>query len=98
MGGLAAVQSFYRLYLVPGMGHGFSNGTANPDANVLLPTRGQLYAALTDWVEKGTAPGTLTARSGATAPTPRSQPLCLYPLKAVYSGGDPDLAASYRCG
>lgn len=98
MGGLAAVQSFYRLYLVPGMGHGFSNGTANPDANVPLPTREQLYAALTDWVENGKAPGTLTAQTGTTAPAPRSRPLCLYPLKAVYAGGDPNLAASYTCG
>lgn len=98
MGGLAAVQSFYRLYLVPGMGHGFSNGTANPAASVPLPTRDQLYAALTDWVEKGTAPGTLTAQTAPNAPAPRSRPLCLYPLKAVYTSGDPNLAASYTCG
>lgn len=99
MGGLASVQSFYRLYLVPGMGHGFSNGTANPAASVPLPTRDQLYAALTDWVEKGTAPGTLTARTAVTptAPVEKSRPLCLYPLKASYVSGDPALAASYTC-
>jgi feruloyl esterase len=98
MGGLSAVQNFYRLYLVPGMSHGFSNGTSNPEANVPLPTREQLYAALTDWVEKGTAPGTLTAQTGATASAPaRSSPLCLYPQKAAYASGDPNQAASYTC-
>jgi hypothetical protein len=30
MGGASAVQRFYRLYLVPGNGHGSQNGTANP--------------------------------------------------------------------
>jgi feruloyl esterase len=29
MGGMSAIQSFYRFYLVPGMSHGFSNGTTN---------------------------------------------------------------------
>ena len=53
MGGLDQVQDFYRLYLVPGMAHDFANGTSNPDATPPLPTRDQLYAALTAWVERG---------------------------------------------
>jgi hypothetical protein len=98
MGGIASVQSFYRFYLVPGMAHGFGNGTANPDANPPLPTITQLYNALTDWVEKGTAPGTLTATAAATATTAeKSRPLCLYPLKATYTSRDPNQAASYTC-
>lgn len=98
MGGIASIQDFYRFYLVPGMAHGFGNGTANPDANPPLPTNAQLYGALTDWVEKGTAPGTLTASAPATATSPaKSRPLCLYPLKASYTSGDPNQAASYTC-
>ena len=92
MGTLASVQGFFRFYLVPGMAHSFANGTSNPAANPPLPTNAQLYAALTDWVEKGTAPATLTAAAGA-----KSRPLCLYPLKATYTGGDPNQAASYTC-
>jgi feruloyl esterase len=98
MGGLATVQGFFRFYLIPGMGHSFSNGTSNAAANPPLPTNAQLYAALTDWVEKGAAPGTLTATTAATSTTAaKSRPLCLYPLKATYTSGDPNQAASYTC-
>ena len=37
MDGLREVQKFYRFFLVPGMAHGFSNGTTNPNANPPLP-------------------------------------------------------------
>jgi feruloyl esterase len=98
MGGISSIQSFYRFYLVPGMAHGFSNGTANPNANPPLPTNDQLYKLLTDWVENGNAPGTVTASVAATATTSaKSRPLCLYPLKATYTSGDPNQAASYTC-
>lgn len=92
MGGMASVQGFFRLYLVPGMGHSFSNGTSNPTAAPPLPTNAQLYALLTDWVEKGSAPGAITA-SAAT----KSRPLCVYPQKPGYTSGDPNQAASYTC-
>lgn len=98
MGGTAAIQNFYRLYMIPGMGHGLSNGTSNPTANPPLPTTEQLYGLITDWVEKGTAPGTITASAPATATTAaKTRPLCLYPLKATYTNGDPNVAASYTC-
>ncbi len=96
MGGLSTVQSFYRLYLVPGMTHGFGNGTANPTADPPLPTITQLYATLTAWVENGTVPDTLTATSVTN--TTHTHPLCVYPLKATYSGtGDINTAASFTC-
>lgn len=98
MGGIPSIQSFYRFYLVPAMGHGFTNGTANPSANPPFPTNDQLYKALTDWVESGTAPGTQTASVAATATTSaKNRPLCLYPLKATYTSGDPNQASSYTC-
>ncbi len=54
-GGLSDIQGFYRLYLVPGAGHGDPNGTSNPAAEVPYFTPTQFYDALTAWVEKGTA-------------------------------------------
>lgn len=95
MGGLSTVQSFYRLYLVPGMTHGFGNGTSNPTADPPLPTIGQLYSTLTAWVENGTVPDTLTATSVTN--TAHTHPLCVYPLKATYGSGDINTAASYTC-
>jgi hypothetical protein len=98
MGGIASIQGFYRFYLVPGMAHDFSNGTSNPNANPPLPTNAQLYAALTDWVEKGAEPGALSASAKASAAGPaKSRLLCIYPLKASYTSGDPNQAASYTC-
>ncbi|MEZ5744671.1 MAG: tannase/feruloyl esterase family alpha/beta hydrolase [Sphingomonadaceae bacterium] len=59
MGGADEVHDFYRLYLVPGAGHGSPNGTSNPLANP--PQMGsQLYPLLIDWVENGKAPGAIT--------------------------------------
>jgi Tannase and feruloyl esterase len=98
MGGIPSVQNFYRFYLVPGMGHGMYNGTSNPNANPPLPTREQLYSALTDWVEKGTAPGALTVTAAATATTSaKTRPICVYPLKATYTSGNPNQVSSYTC-
>lgn len=98
MGGIPSIQNFYRLYLVPGMAHGFSNGTANPNANPPLPTPAQIYSALTAWVENGATPGTLTANAPVTATSPaKSRPLCVYPLNSTFTGGDPNQAASYSC-
>ena len=99
MGGIGAVQNFYRFYLVPGMFHGFSNGSANRSAIPPLPTNAQLYQALTDWVEKGIAPDRLEIASAVTAqePVAKTYPLCPYPKKAVFTAGDPKVTASYAC-
>jgi feruloyl esterase len=95
MGGATHVQTFYRLYLVPGMSHAFANGTANKAAIVPLPDHDRLYTMLTQWVEHGQAPGRydITAKD---APG-RSGALCVYPQKPTFSGGDPTSAASYTC-
>lgn len=99
MGGLGAVQNFYRFYLVPGMFHGFSNGSANRSANPPLPTNAQLYQALTDWVENGIAPDRLEMSSAVTAqePVAKTYPLCPYPKKAVFTAGDSKVTTSYAC-
>jgi len=105
MGSLRAVQRFYRFYLVPGMTHGLGNGTTNPNANPPLPGSAaadgtqQLYDALTNWVERGAAPTRIDISSAVTTtfPVAKSRPICLYPEKSKYLGGDINVAASYVC-
>lgn len=96
MGGVAAIQDFFRFYLVPGMAHGLSNGTANLAADPPLPTHDQLYAALTNWVENRTAPNRIDISNGNAA-APKSRPVCVYPAKGTYTSGNPNQAASYTC-
>jgi len=97
MGGIQALQNYYRFYLVPSMAHGLSNGSTNSAANPPIPTHDQLYQALTDWVEKGIAPGRIDIATPPNAPAAKSRPICPYPQKATYRSGDPNTAASYSC-
>jgi len=90
-------KNFYRLFLVPGMAHGFSNGTTNTAANPPLPTIDQLYAALTGWVENGNSPEQLQISTPATAPAQASALICSYPARPVFTGTDPRTAAAYAC-
>jgi feruloyl esterase len=98
------VQDFYRLFLVPGMGHcgggigpntfGIGGGAlpADPDRDV--------EAALERWVEKGVAPERLIGAGKAPEDPARSltRPLCVYPQVARYKGaGDPYDAANFEC-
>jgi feruloyl esterase len=96
MGGMTSAQDFFRLYLVPGLGHGTPNGTSNAAAVVPNFTPTQMYDMLTDWVEKGTAPDKITLQATAGGET-RSMPACVYPKAITYVSGDPKLAASYTC-
>ncbi len=97
MGGLAKVQSFFRLYIVPGMGHATPNGTSNPVASPPIVDPEAFYQRLVDWVEKGAAPDRLDLQSPAGRPTRNSQPICPYPQAATFVSGDPREAESYRC-
>jgi feruloyl esterase len=63
--------------------------------SVPLPAAGQLFTAMTGWVENGTAPATITLQS---ADASASQLLCPYPAKPTYAGtGSVTAAASYTC-
>jgi feruloyl esterase len=102
MGGDVEVNKFNRLFFVPGMGHcggvGTVSGSAGPAAtanSVPLPAAGQFFDALVNWVENGTAPGTMVLSS---ADASVSMPVCPHPQKATYSGTGPvTSAASYTC-
>ena len=89
MGGARQVQSNYRLFMVPGMGHcGGGDGTSTFD----------MLTALEQWVEKGSAPDRIHASHVTNGTADRTRPLCPYPQAAAYKGsGDPNDAASFSC-
>src|SRR5262249_27376496 len=66
-GGLEATQTFYRLYMVPGMAHCYFGSGASSFGGVgqqLPPVRDakhDIQMALEDWVERGVAPTNLIA-------------------------------------
>jgi hypothetical protein len=90
-GGMAAAQSFVRLFLMPGAVHG-PGGRSTDLVDLLTP--------MVEWVEKGVAPEALTAGAPANHDLfpNRTRPLCVYPKFAKYSGtGNSELAASFTC-
>lgn len=110
MGGVEQVQSFFRMYMLPGLGHGYGNGTTNPLANPPVPAERQCYEMLVDWVEKGVAPGEMILSSSALgdkhsplAPFPPvtdpqvSLPIAPYPARTRFVGGDIHQSSSYTC-
>ena len=97
-----AVPDFYRLFMVPGMGHcaggpgptSFGNDSPGPDAEHDIVT------ALEIWVEKGIAPEHLIGTGRMPGPEKKkmTRPLCPYPQVARYRGaGDAADAANFTC-
>jgi len=86
---LETVQSFFRLFMVPGMGH----CRGGPGAD-----RFDGLTALTAWVEQGIAPETITASRLEAGEVVRTLPLCPYPAAPVWDReGNPDKAESFTC-
>lgn len=107
------LDDFYRFFLVPGLFHcagsveapwftGISTiagathgvpGYNDADHNGML--------AIMRWVEEGIAPkkiiGTKFRNDTASAGVARQRPLCPYPKKAQYKGGNIDKAKSWVC-
>jgi len=108
-GGLEHTQSFYRLFMVPGMNHcsggiGASNfGGVGQQIPPVRDAAHDLQTALENWVERGTAPtqfiGTKFTDNQATTRTVQyTRPVCLYPTVPRYKGtGDPNDAANFAC-
>jgi hypothetical protein len=104
--GRAATESFVHLYLVPGMQHCLGG----PGPNVFgqfstLPQtdpQHNAYRSLEQWVESGTAPGSIIATK-YTDEKPfqeiqMTRPLCVYPQIAKYKGsGSTNDAANFTC-
>lgn len=76
-GGLDKVQSFYKFYIVPGMSHGGGPGI-NHSPNLL--------ALVSEWREKGNAPGAVRVQRVDAGKTVLDMPLYPYPTK---TGWDP---------
>jgi len=86
-GGAGKVSEWSRMYLVPGMRH-CGGGPALDQFDML--------GAVVNWVEKGTAPESVTATGNAFPG--RSRPLCAYPKHAQYTGhGDANDAQNFSC-
>jgi feruloyl esterase len=93
LGGRSQVDPFYRLFMVPGMGH--CGGGPGANSFDMLP-------ALQQWVEHGMPPAKVVAtkyidddpKNGVV----RTHPLCPYPQIARYKGtGNTDDAANFKC-
>lgn len=110
---LGDTQEFYRLFMVPGMGH--CGGGVGPSwlmgNGVSHDSQHDVVLALSHWVEDGVAPDQIIATefdrpvsdplNGPPAGTPiRSErPICAYPKTAQYTGhGSTTAAESFRCG
>jgi feruloyl esterase len=89
MGGPEKTTDFFRLFMVPGMGHcGGGPGPNTFDA----------VAALDQWVDHGKAPEKIVASHIANGVTDRTRPLCPYPQIAKWKGaGSIDEAANFVC-
>ena len=86
---LNRTQNFFRLFMVPGMGH--CSGGPGPD-------RFDALSALENWVENGIAPDSLKASKVVNGEVTRTRPLCVYPEVATYSGrGSTDEAENFYC-
>jgi len=103
--GRKEVDSFARLYMVPGMQHCEGGPGADSFGQVGElkfddPTH-SVDAALERWVEKGKAPGEIIASKFAgqdITNAKMTRPLCPYPQAAKYKGtGDTNNAGSFVC-
>jgi pimeloyl-ACP methyl ester carboxylesterase len=85
-GGREATDEFFKLFMIPGMGHCWEIPSAAPD-------RFDPITALENWVEKDQAPTHLsaTALDPTTAPLPAAA-ICPYPASPVYLDSESDLA------
>lgn len=99
------VDSFVRLYMVPGMQHcaGGPGATSFGGVGNLVFENPEhsVTAALQQWVENDVAPGTIIASKyerGDWLHSTMTRPLCVYPQAARYKGrGDTNDAANFTC-
>jgi feruloyl esterase len=102
-GSQQATDSFFRLFLVPGMGHcqGGSGPTVFGNQGLQAPdasAANDLLMALDRWVESGSAPDAIVASQMSGNAVSATRPLCAYPKRAVYKGtGSTDSAANFSC-
>jgi feruloyl esterase len=87
MGGLRSVQTFARLFMVPGVYH---------CGGGYVPYQTDFFAPVVAWVEQGTPPDRVIATATLAGGATRTRPVFPYPARAAYSGsGSIDDAASF---
>ena len=97
--GRTRTDSFARLWVVPGTGHGLNgtqfavDGSGQATTGEAIPSTIDRIKLLTDWVESNTAPPLNAQVTGVT----RSLPLCSYPTFPKYQSGPTSSASSYAC-
>ena len=93
-GGIARTANYARLFMVPAMKHCIGSGNG-PNTFDPLPQ-------LIEWVEAGKPPDEILAvqfqdNDPSGGSTVRSMPLCPYPHKAIFKGGNSALASNWKC-
>jgi feruloyl esterase len=82
-------DNWYRLFMVPGMGH--CQGGPGPN-------QFNLMGAMERWKESNTAPDEITASHVANNRVDMTRPLCPYPQVATYKGvGSTNDAVNFSC-
>ena len=107
-GGQQKTESFFRLFMVPGMAHCRGGPGANffggydpltpvpPD--IKIDPQHDMLSALVQWVETGSAPEYMIASHVRDGHVDRTRPLCRYPKIARWSGsGSSDDAKNFTC-
>jgi feruloyl esterase len=107
-GKVADVQKFYRLFMLPGVGHcGSGPGPYNfgqeREIAVSNDPEHDVVSALMEWVEHGAAPQKLIAtkfkNNDPKQGVQMQRPIFPYPLEAVWNGsGDTNDAANFHPG
>lgn len=86
---LPDVETFYRHYEVPGLGHCFGGRSGSPTT---------LFEQLRAWVENGTAPGTVPIEVKGLENEVQKRILCPYPQRAEpKANGTCEAAAAADC-
>jgi Tannase and feruloyl esterase len=107
MGGRQETESFFRLFMFPGMAHcgggpgpncfGGFGPTANPP-EIERDAEHDVLSAVVQWVEKGVAPSHVVAAHLSGGKIDRTRPLCPYPRLARWNRiGSSDDAKNFTC-
>jgi feruloyl esterase len=103
---LEDVQDFYRLFMLPSVGHcgsgpGPDNIGGENQTAVSNDPEHDVVSALEAWVERGVAPKKLIAtkfiNNDPTQGIAIQRPICPYPSEAVYKSGNTNSANSFVC-
>jgi len=106
MGGREETESFFRLFMVPGMSHcrggpgpnNFGGLSTITSPQISTDPEHDVLSALVQWIEKDSAPNHIIATHLTNGTIDRTRPLCPYPKIAHWNGsGSSDHAKNFTC-